>query len=110
MVKSIEESARERRCYIEQARASFQAPGQEYVTEQEEETVPAGNATLGIRLVIAILLFACFVYCDQEKVTFQGIGAQEVVKQIQWKPFPTEKVEELLGNISISSKQDDKKQ
>ena len=68
MVKSVEESARERRSYIEQARASFQTPGREYEAKQEDEIIPAGNSTLGIRFVIAILLFACFVYCDQEKV------------------------------------------
>lgn len=102
MEKSFEESARERRNYIAQARAAFgsqeQAPAPESASTEPAEI----TSTLGIRLVIAILLFICFVYCDQENITFQGIGAQEIVKQMSWNPLPTEKLEELFGDISIT--------
>ncbi|MCI8495353.1 MAG: hypothetical protein HFI74_06690 [Lachnospiraceae bacterium] len=102
MVKSFEETARERKNYVEQARAAFHNSEQTYTKEQAPPETVGGTSTLGIRFVIAILLFACFVYCDQEKITFQGIGTQQIVQQIKWKPFPTEKIEEVLGNINIS--------
>lgn len=109
MEKSLEESARERRNYVEQARAAFgnqaqPAKPQTVQTDVEQET----GSTFGIRCVIAILLFVCFVYCDQEKISFQGIGVSQVVEQITWDPLPTEKLEEALGDISISSVQDEK--
>lgn len=102
MEKSFEESARERRNYIAQARAAFGNQEQSPVPETTSAESAESTSTLGIRLVIALLLFICFVYCDQEHITFQGIGAQEVVKQVTWNPLPTEKLEELFGDISIS--------
>lgn len=110
MVKSIEESARERRNYVEQARAAFGNQEQGNVSETVRTEPAQGTSTFGIRLVIAILLFACFVYCDQEKITYQGISAQEIVKQVEWNPLPTEKLEELLGDISISGGAEEKLQ
>ncbi len=102
MGKTFEESARERRNYIAQARAAFGSPEQGSVPEAVSTEPAASTSTLGIRLVIALLLFICFVYCDQENITFQGIGAQEIVKQVSWNPLPTEKLEELFGDISIT--------
>ncbi len=108
MVKSLEESAEERRNYVKQARAAFHNQGQEQSSEPVQEEAAVGNSTLGMRFVIAVLLFVCFVYCDQENVMFQGIGAKEVVQQIEWKPFPTEKLEALLSDIDISKIKDEK--
>lgn len=103
MEKSLEESARERRNYVEQARAAFGNQTQQSVPETlQTKTEQEEVSTFGIRCVIAILLFICFVYCDQEKISFQGIGAQEVIQQMKWDPLPTEKLEEMLGDISIS--------
>ncbi|MCI9446234.1 MAG: hypothetical protein HFH36_02345 [Lachnospiraceae bacterium] len=104
MVKSVEESARERRNYVEQARAAFrsQQPGNiEEPAPAEEAGTPA--STFGIRLVIALLLFAGFVYCDQEKITFQGIGSKQVVEQIEWNPLPVERLDAFFGDVSITS-------
>lgn len=110
MVKSLEESARERRNYIEQARAAFHNQEQGYTQasqpDQEESAVRA--STLGVRIVIAAFLFACFVYFDQEKISFWGIGAQEMVQQVEWNPLPTEKLEEMLGDITVSRGQEEK--
>lgn len=103
MVKSVEESARERRDYVEQARAAFrsQQPGNaEEAAPAEEAGTPA--STFGIRLVIALLLFAGFVYCDQENITFQGVGSKQVVEQIEWNPVPTEKLDAFFGDVSIT--------
>lgn len=102
MVNSFEERARERRNYVEQARAAFGNQEQREVSETAATEQTGGTSTFGIRLVIAILLFACFVYWDQEKITYQGIDAQEIVKQVEWNPLPTEKLEEFFGDISIS--------
>ncbi len=103
MVKSIEESARERRNYVEQARAAFGTHEQGYGSEPARQEASAGTSTFGIRLVIAILLFAGFVYCDQEKITYQGINAQDVIEQVKWNPLPTEELEKLFGDISVST-------
>ncbi len=111
MEKSIEESARERRNYVEQARAAFGNQMQQPVMEQRQSqagTEAENGSTFGIRCVIAILLFVCFVYCDQEKISFQGIGTQQVLEQMRWDPLPTEKLEEVFADISISSVQDGK--
>lgn len=103
MEKSFEESARQRRNYIAQARAAFGSQEQSPNNTETASAEPAeSTSTLGIRLVIALLLFICFVYCDQEHITFQGIGVQEIVKQVTWNPLPTEKLEELFGDISIT--------
>lgn len=97
MEKSLEESARERRSYVEQVRASFGNQAQPVKMEQvRADSQQEMGSTFGIRCVIAILLFVCFVYCDQEKVSFQGIGAQEVVEQMKWDPLPTEELEEVF--------------
>ncbi len=103
MVKSLEETAAERRSYIEQARASFSNPQQAHIRENNMHETTAGFSTLGIRIVIAILLFAVFIYCDQEKITFQGYTTQDVIRQIQWNPLPTEELEKLLKDIDFSS-------
>lgn len=102
MVKSLEESAAERRSYIEQARAAFQNPQQERNQGYQREEAVVSYSTLGIRIVIAILLFAAFIYCDQEKITFQGFGTQDLIKQIEWNPLPTEELEKLLKDIEIT--------
>lgn len=102
MVKSLEESAAERRSYIEQARAAFQNPQQEHNQGYQREEAVVGYSTLGIRIVIAILLFAAFIYCDQEKITFQGFGTQDLIKQIEWNPLPMEELEKLLKDIEIT--------
>lgn len=110
MVKSLEESARERRNYIEQARAAFHNQEQGYTQasqpDQEESAVRA--STLGVRLVIAAFLFACFVYFEQEKITFFGVDTQEIVRQLEWNPLPTEKLEEILGDVTVSRGQEEK--
>lgn len=102
MEKSFEESARQRRNYIAQARAAFGNQEQSPIPETTGTEQAESTSTLGIRLVIALLLFICFVYCDQEHITFQGIGTQEVINQVTWNPLPTEKLEELFADISIS--------
>ena len=53
--------------------------------------------------MIAVLLFAAFIYCDQEKITFQGFGTQDLIKQIKWNPLPTEELEKLLKDVEITN-------
>lgn len=103
MVKSLEESAAERRSYIEQARAAFQNPVQGRNQEYQKEEPIVSYSTFGIRIVIAVLLFAAFIYCDQEKITFQGFGTKDLIKQIEWNPLPTEELEKLLKDVEITN-------
>ena len=95
MTKSFEETAAERREYVDHVRASFYEPttGQgggspyRYGTGQERE-LPSGAFGFGAKLIVAILIFAAFVYCDQKNITFQTYGTEEVARQIEWNPLP----------------------
>lgn len=106
---NLEERAIERRKHIEQMRAAFynqeQKDAQASQPEQAAQESTVGTSTLGIRIVIAAFLFACFVYFEQENITFWGLNAQEIVRQVEWNPLPTEKLEELFGDITVSHKQ-----
>lgn len=104
MARTFEEAAEERKSYVEQVRASFygnameggKAIGARQYGEQQEDVLEGKNSSFGIRLLLAILLFAGFVYCDQENITFQGYGAKDIVQQIEWNPLPIDDVVELV--------------
>lgn len=105
MEKSFEEAAAERRDYVDQVRASFYEPSAERSWSSsssyrygagQETALQAGASGFGIRLVIAILLFAGFVYCDQKNITFHSYGAADVVKQMEWNPLPVEQFVEMV--------------
>ena len=102
MTKSLEEAATERRDYVDQVRASFYEPAAERGSlayqygERQETGVLAAGSGCGIRLVVAALLFAAFVYCDQKGITFQTYGATDVVKQVEWNPLPVDKIVEMV--------------
>lgn len=101
MDKSIYQTAEERRAYINSIRSTFKdnSPPIErnyrYTKEETPEEEPAPN-TLGIRTVIAILIFAAFIYCDKEKITYQDYSTKEVFSQIEWNPLPLEEIEEYV--------------
>lgn len=102
MEKSLQQTVEERRAYVNQIRSSFQtdnpAAGHysfyDTMGEQEENTQSA--STLGIRTVIAILIFAAFVYCDKENITYHNYSTKEVFSQIEWNPLPMEEIEEYV--------------
>lgn len=102
MEKSLQQTVEERRAYVNQIRSSFQTDNSVtghsafYGTmrEQEENTIAA--STLGIRTVIAILIFAAFVYCDKENITYHNYSTKEVFSQIEWNPLPMEEIEEYV--------------
>ena len=100
MDKSMEQSAQERREYVARARAAFEnSSGRQYTSgkypggpsiagryPQERES----GSTLGIRTIIAILLFAAVVYCDQEGIRWKNYDVQTVFSQIEWKAVSVE--------------------
>lgn len=102
----IHQTPEERRAYINQVRASFQTSGSQAAIHnsngfpaavdgsgmKHNEEYP--SSTLGIRTLIAILVFAAFVYCDQEKITYHDYGTREVFSQIEWNPLPIEEIME----------------
>lgn len=89
MDKSMYQTVEERRAYINQVRASFQtpntaaAPGYYGEFEPEQITAAPTASTLGFRTIIAILVFAAFVYCDKENITYRNFSAEEVFAQIE---------------------------
>lgn len=110
MVKSMEETAAERIEYINEIRASFQNPTQNpsassmddsrqqgLHAKYQEETASSGFSGLGFRTLIAVLLFAAFVYCDQKKITFQEYETKDVISQIEWNPLPLEELEDIIS-------------
>lgn len=104
MEKSLQQTVEERRAYVKRIRASFdpsESSGSNgydsrYGMSEEDRTTEATPNTLGIRTLIAILIFAAFVYCDKERLTFQDYSTKEVFSQIEWNPLPVEKIGEYI--------------
>lgn len=103
MEKSLQQTVEERRAYVNQVRSSFQTDNSQtpghyslYGTAGEWEEAEPMASTLGIRTVIAILIFAAFVYCDKEKITYHDYSTEEVFSQIEWNPLPMEEIEEYV--------------
>ena len=74
-----------RKAYIQRVRQSFDTPGRKY--EFEKEAAPdreENNEILfvKIRLVVAALLFAAYVFCDQTGIKVYRYTAGEVAQQI----------------------------
>ncbi len=114
MTKQMEETAAERRAYVDQIRASFYPEEADrgktgrtafrkgLASVDNSQEGEAGYSSLGIRTIIACLIFAVFVYCDQKQISFHQYKAKDVWKQIEWNPLP---LEELQETIKISFKQ-----
>ena len=114
MTKQLEETVAQRRAYVDEIRASFYPEAQEKQGRESyrKNSSSAGDqgqegelrySSLGIRTVIAVLIFAVFVYCDQKQISFRQYTAEDLVKQIEWNPLPTEELEDMI-KISLKSK------
>lgn len=106
MIKPLEETAAERRDYVNQIRESFYS-GQGEASERgtrsklsssegREEEGEVGISSLGIRTVIAIVIFVIFVYCDKEQITFHDYKTQDLYTQIEWNPLPIQELAHML--------------
>lgn len=60
----------------------YQAVYQNLYALNEGET-DAKNSTLGIRVIIAILLFILFVVMDYQDITYANVNSQNIVQQIE---------------------------
>jgi hypothetical protein len=112
MTKQIQETVAQRRAYVDEIRSSFypdhpEKQGKEsfrrYSSFSEEQEGEMKYSSLGIRTVIAILIFAVYIYCDQRQITFHQYQTRDVLKQIEWNPLPTEELEDMI-KISLKSK------
>lgn len=95
MDKSMEQTVEERRAYVNQIRSSFQTEPNHpqahyslYGTLADQDSPSGVTSTFGLRAIIAILIFAAFVYCDKEHLTYQNYSTKEVYSQIEWNPLP----------------------
>lgn len=96
MDKSMEQTVEERRAYVNQIRSSFQtdqnpnhAQYSLYGTMAEEQESNLNvTSTLGLRTIIAILVFVAFIYCDKEHLTYQNYSTKNIYSQIKWNPLP----------------------
>lgn len=106
MEKSIQQSVEERRAYVNQIRSSFQTDNSTATGRyslygaigEKEEQIPA-TSTLGIRTIIAILIFIAFVYCDKNEITYHNCSTKEVFSQIEWNPLPMEEIDEYVQSL-----------
>ncbi|MCI8484056.1 MAG: hypothetical protein HFH41_06920 [Lachnospiraceae bacterium] len=105
MIRPLEETVAERRDYVNRIRESFY-PREERELKygdrrskssfEEEREGELKYSSLGIRTLIAILLFAAFVYCDKEQIRVAHYQTKDLYKQIEWNPLPLEKWKQLL--------------
>ncbi len=99
MEKPLQQTVEERRAYVDQIRSSFKTENStpvshysSYGTMPEQTEEEPASSTIGIRTIIAVLIFAAFVYCDKEKITYQDYSTQEVFSQIEWNPLPIDEI------------------
>ena len=115
MARQIEETVAQRRAYVDQIRATFypeepsrgntgKEPFQRNAPYSQEQGQEGGAkySSLGIRTLVAVLLFAAFIYCDKKQVSFYQYKTADVWKQIEWNPLPLEELEETI-KMSIKS-------
>ncbi len=79
------EEAEARKAYIQRVRQSFDAPGRSYEFEKApEQQADETNefAFVKIRLLIAALIFAAYVFCDQAGMKIYQYSTREVAQKI----------------------------
>ena len=96
-------SIEERKRNISEIKASFPNPAVsgkyrdlgENTTKTEADTVIHFPK---IRIFIAVLIFAAFVYCDQTQGKISGYTTKEIIEQIE-KTIPLEKMLESITSV-----------
>ncbi len=79
------EDVEARRAYVQKVRQSFDAPGRRYEFEKNPAAKEEGDRDvffIKIRLLIAALLFAGYVFCDQTGTLIYRYTAEQVVETI----------------------------
>lgn len=74
-----------RKAYIQNVRKSFDSPGRRYEFEKEPDTkgeAEGGFSFFKIRLIIAALLFAAYIYCDRTNAVVYNVSTKEVTEKI----------------------------
>ncbi|MCI8280463.1 MAG: hypothetical protein HFI76_01905 [Lachnospiraceae bacterium] len=91
----------ERKRYINQIKASFQEPGK---SNQYQDVAPGGEETapamgyFKLRLLIAAVLFAAFVYCDKNHVNIYTYTTDQMCEYIQ-ADMDTEQIMEAMKKL-----------
>lgn len=79
------EDVDERRAYVQRVRQSFDAPGRQYGFEKSPAVKEEGADDflfVKIRFLIAALLFAAYVFCDQTGTLIYRYSAKQVAETI----------------------------
>lgn len=79
------EDVNARKAYIQNIRKSFDSPGRKYEFEKETDTkgeAQEGFSFFKVRLLIAALLFAAYIYCDRADVVVYDVSAKDVTEKI----------------------------
>lgn len=112
MIRPLEETVAERRDYVNRIRESFY-PREErevrygdrkrnsYSGAEEEREGEFKYSSLGIRTLIAVLLFAAFVYCDKEQISVAHYQTKDLYQQMEWNPLPLNEWMEMLEQNQV---------
>lgn len=79
------EDVNARKEYIKNIRKSFDSPERKYEFEKESDTkgeAAEGFSFFKIRLIIAALLFAAYIYCDRTNAVVYHVSTKEVTEKI----------------------------
>ncbi len=95
------EDVNARKAYVQNVRKSFDSPNRKY--EFEKDTDTKGEAEEGfpffkIRLFIAAVLFAAYIFCDRTNTVFYHISTDEVAETIA-RDFNYDNVREELQQV-----------
>ena len=74
-----------RKAYIQKVRKSFDSPERSYEFEKGNNTkgeAEEGFSFFKIRLLVAVLLFAAYVFCDRTGTFLYGYSAKDVAEEI----------------------------
>ena len=79
------EDVEARRAYVQRVRQSFDQPGRKYEFEKEQAATEQENDDflfIKIRFLIAVLIFAAYVFCDQTGTMIYQFSTDEVAEKI----------------------------
>lgn len=100
------EEVNARKAYIQNVRKSFDSPNRNYEWEKEYNT--KGEATDGfsffkMRLLIAVLIFAAYVLCDQTNTMVYEYSTKDVVQKIAENYDYDDTMEKVMQALSYTT-------
>ena len=95
------EDVNARKTYIQNVRKSFDLPNRRYEFEKESDTkgeAEEGSSFFKLRLLIAAVLFAAYIFCDRTNTVLYHVSTKEVSEMVT-KDFDYGDVKEELQQV-----------